>query len=165
MFAIEHSGVEPDILTFAKGIANGTPVGGFITSDKIAASYTKPGASTFGGNPVACAAAMATLATIEQEQLCERAELLGTRLLEQFSLALADCDTVKDIRGKGLMIGIELTQPCAELVGQAAAVGLLINVTANKVIRLLPPLNFSDEQAEQLVQLLVPLIKAFPAEG
>ena len=165
-FHYQQHGIYPDIVTIAKGLGNGMPIGACLAKGP-AAQLMQPGnhGSTFGGNPVACAAAMATVATIEQENLCERAGLLGASLLEQFSLALADCDTVKEIRGKGLMIGIELTQPCADLVDQAAAAGLLINVTADKVIRLLPPLTFSDAQAEQLVQTLVPLIKAFPAGG
>ncbi len=165
-FHYQQHGIYPDVVTIAKGLGNGMPIGACLARGP-ASKLMQPGnhGSTFGGNPVACAAAVATLETIEQEQLCQRAATLGSRLLEQFTLALADCDHVKDIRGRGLMIGIELALPCAELVAQAADVGLLINVTAGNVIRLLPPLTFSDDQTEQLVNMLVPLIKAFSPEA
>lgn len=165
-FHYQQHGIYPDIVTIAKGLGNGMPIGACLARGP-ASELMKPGnhGSTFGGNPVACAAAVATITTIEQEKLCERAATLGASLLEQFTLALTDCDIVKDIRGRGLMIGIELSLPCADLVGLAADAGVLINVTADNVIRLLPPLTFSDAQAEQLVQILVPLIKAFSAEG
>lgn len=165
-FHYQQHGIYPDVATIAKGLGNGMPIGACLARGP-ASELMKPGnhGSTFGGNPVACAAAAATIATIEQDKLCQRAATLGASLLEQFRLALADCDIVKDIRGRGLMIGIELTLPCAELVGQAADAGLLINVTADNVIRLLPPLIFSDAQAEQLVQILAPLIKALCAAG
>ncbi|MBV1930738.1 MAG: acetylornithine transaminase [Porticoccaceae bacterium] len=165
-FHYQQHGIYPDVVTIAKGLGNGMPIGACLARGP-ASELMKPGnhGSTFGGNPVACAAAVATLTTIEQDKLCERAATLGASLLEQFTLALTDCDIVKDVRGRGLMMGIELTLPCADLVGQAADAGLLINVTADNVIRLLPPLTFSDAQAEQLVQILVPLIKAFSAEG
>ncbi len=164
-FHYQQHGIYPDVVTLAKGLGNGMPIGACLARGS-AAKLMKPGnhGSTFGGNPVACAAAVATLATIKQDKLCERAATLGASLLEQFSLTLADCNIVKNIRGRGLMIGIELTLPCADLVRRAAEAGLLINVTADNVIRLLPPLTFSDAQAQQLVQILVPLIKAFSAE-
>ena len=163
-FYYQQLGIEPDVVTLAKGLGNGMPIGACLARGK-ASALMKPGShgSTFGGNPVACSAALATVNTIIEDKLCRRAADLGERLLQQFSEALADCDHVIDIRGRGLMIGIELAHPCAALVGQAAAAGLLINVTAEKVIRLLPPLVMTDEQTEQLVQTLVPLIKASTA--
>jgi len=138
------------------------PIGACLTHGP-AAQLMQPGnhGSTFGGNPIACAAALATVETIESENLAQRASELGSHLLQAFSTALADCDKVKQVRGCGLMIGIELSEPCGELVAQAAAKGLLINVASGNVVRLLPPLTFSDQQAEQLVDSLVPLIKAF----
>lgn len=164
-FHYQQHNLYPDIVTVAKGLGNGMPIGACLARG-AASQLMKPGnhGSTFGGNPVACAAASATLDTIAENNLCQRAAQLGAQLLKQFSEALADCDVVTEVRGKGLMIGIELNRPCSDLVGQAAAAGLLINVTAERVIRLLPPLIFSDAQAEQLVSTLVPLIKAFSPE-
>ncbi|MEZ0174512.1 MAG: aspartate aminotransferase family protein [Candidatus Reddybacter sp.] len=161
-FHYQQHNILPDVVTIAKGLGNGVPIGACLTHGP-AAQLMQPGnhGSTFGGNPIACAAALATLETIESESLTQRASALGAHLLQAFSTALADCDKVKDIRGSGLMIGIELSEPCAELVAKAADKGLLINVTAGNVIRLLPALNLSDEQAEQLVDILVPLINAF----
>ncbi|MBL4782586.1 MAG: acetylornithine transaminase [Porticoccaceae bacterium] len=161
-FHYQQHNILPDVVTIAKGLGNGMPIGACL-SHGPAAQLMQPGnhGSTFGGNPIACAAALANLETIERENLAQRASDLGAHLLKVFSAALADCDKVKDIRGSGLMIGIELSEPCAELVASAAAQGLLINVTAANVIRLLPPLIFSDQQADQLVDILVPLIKAF----
>jgi acetylornithine aminotransferase len=161
-FHYQQHNIVPDVVTIAKGLGNGVPIGACLTHGP-AAQLMQPGnhGSTFGGNPIACAAALATIETIEQENLAQRAKELGTHLLQAFSTALTDCDKVKEIRGSGLMIGIELSEPCTELVARAADKGLLINVTAGNVIRLLPPLIFSDAQAAQLVDILVPLIKAF----
>ncbi len=161
-FHYQQHNIVPDVVTIAKGLGNGVPIGACLTHGP-AAQLMQPGnhGSTFGGNPIACAAALATIETIEQENLAQRAKELGTHLLQAFSTALTDCDKVKEIRGSGLMIGIELSEPCTELVARAADKGLLINVTAGNVIRLLPPLVFSDAQAAQLVDILVPLIKAF----
>lgn len=161
-FHYQQHNILPDVVTIAKGLGNGVPIGACLTHGSTS-QLMRPGnhGSTFGGNPVACAAALATVETIESENLALRASELGSQLLQAFNTALANCSTVKDIRGSGLMIGIELSKPCAELVAEAADKGLLINVTAGNVIRLLPPLIFSDEQAEQLVNILAPLIKAF----
>ena len=164
-FHYQQHGIHPDVVTIAKGLGNGMPIGACLTRGS-AAELMKPGShgSTFGGNPVACAAAIATLNVIEQEQLTRRAATLGAELLAQFKTALAGCDMVSEIRGAGLMIGIELKHDCAGLVSRAADAGLLINVTAGNVIRLLPPLIFSDEQAAQLVSILAPLIRDFTPE-
>ncbi len=161
-FNFQHAGILPDVVTTAKGLANGLPIGVCLASGE-AATLLKPGnhGSTFGGNPVACAAALATLDTIASEGLCTRAQELGETIRQRFGEALEGCDGVVDIRGQGLMIGIELDRPCADLVAAAAAAGLLINVTADKVIRLLPPLVFSDADTDTLVTTLAPLIQTF----
>ena len=161
-FHYQQHHILPDVVTIAKGLGNGMPIGACLTHGP-AAQLMQPGnhGSTFGGNPIACAAALATVETIERDNLAQRAAQLGAYLLQAFSAALADCDKVKNIRGSGLMIGIELSEPCGELVARAADKGLLINVTAGNVVRLLPPLTLSDKQAEQLVDILAPLIQAF----
>ncbi|MCW8847865.1 MAG: aminotransferase class III-fold pyridoxal phosphate-dependent enzyme, partial [Sedimenticola sp.] len=120
--------------------------------------------TTFGGNPLACRVGLTVLETVEKLDLVNRAEVLGTKLLADFADALTDVIGVEEIRGQGLLIGIELNRPCGELVTQALEQGLLINVTADNVIRLLPPLIMKDEQAEQLVSTLSTLIKAFLSE-
>src|SRR5690606_16877382 len=128
-----------------------------------AAQLFKPGShgSTFGGNPLACAAALATLDIIEQEGLMENAMRIGSLIRDQLQQRLGGLKGVREVRGKGLMIGVELEQPCGELTGQALEQGLLINVTADNVVRLLPPLNFSAEEAGVLLDTLVPLITRF----
>jgi acetylornithine/N-succinyldiaminopimelate aminotransferase len=163
-FAFQHSGVSPDIMTLAKGLGNGIPIGACLASG-AAAKLFKPGShgSTFGGNPFACAAAMETLAIIEDERLMQNAVTIGDLLREMFRQRFAGMQGVVDIRGQGLMIGIELAQPCGELVQQALDAGVLINVTADNVIRLLPPLNFTREEAQLLVDTLVPLVTQFLA--
>ncbi|MES9966591.1 MAG: aminotransferase class III-fold pyridoxal phosphate-dependent enzyme, partial [Sedimenticola sp.] len=117
--------------------------------------------STFGGNPLACAAAVAVVETLEKDDLPARADQLSGKLLADFADALEGVAGVEEIRGTGLLIGIELDRPCPELVSQALEQGLLINVTAEKVVRLLPPLVMSDDEAEQLVSTLSNLIKEF----
>ncbi|MEE9357939.1 aspartate aminotransferase family protein [Candidatus Vondammii sp. HM_W22] len=162
MFSHHHNGIQPDVMTLAKSLGNGVPIGACLTASK-ASDVLVPGThgSTFGGNPLACAAALAVIETIEQEQLTARAESLGKKLLTEIADALAGIAGVEEIRGQGLLIGIELDRPCGELVTQALEQGLLINVTAEKTVRLLPPLIFSDTQAEQLVKMLFALIKNF----
>ena len=164
LFAHQHSGIQPDVMTLAKGLANGVPIGACLARG-AAAEVFGPGThgSTFGGNPLACRAASAVLATIEGEGLTARAAERGAQLLAGFRQALAHQPGVMDIRGRGLMIGIELDRPCAELVGQALAAGLLINVTADRVIRLLPPLILEPAQADLLVSELARLIRDFLA--
>ena len=163
-FAFQHSGVAPDIMTLAKGLGNGIPIGACLASG-AAAKLFKPGShgSTFGGNPFACAAAIETLAIIEDEGLMRNAVAMGDLLRESFRARFAGMQGIVDIRGQGLMIGIELAQPCGELVQQALDAGVLINVTADNVIRLLPPLNFTREQAQLLVDAVVPLVTQFLA--
>ncbi len=161
-FHYQQRGLVPDVVTLAKGLGNGMPIGACLARGP-AAELFGPGkhGSTFGGNPVACAAGLATLRVLEADDLYARARLLGERLGAEFGTALTACASVRDIRGSGLMLGIELDRPCGELVDRAAEQGLLINVTAETVIRLLPPLILGDAEAEQLVATLAPLIRAF----
>jgi acetylornithine aminotransferase len=161
-FAYQHSGIVPDVITLAKGLANGFPIGACLARGAAAEAFT-PGShgSTFGGNPLACVAATATLEIIEQEELTARAAQLGERIRELLRQQLAGLAGVQEIRGKGLMIGIELDRPCAELVQQALEAGLLINVTADTVVRLLPPLILNDSEAHQLAEGVGALIRRF----
>ena len=161
-FAHQHAGIKPDVMTLAKGLGSGVPIGACLAAGNAAGVF-KPGnhGSTFGGNPLACVAALTTLDVIDQDGLMKRAASLGEAIRSSFRAALAGVDGVKDIRGDGLMIGIELDRPCAALVKSALNAGLLINVTADSVIRLLPPLVFSDEDATQLVGMLSPMIREF----
>ncbi len=159
-FAFQHSGVMPDVMTLAKGLGSGMPIGACLAAGP-AAKLFKPGnhGSTFGGNPLACCAALTTLAIIEDEKLMANAVAIGDFIRAQFAERLADVSGVREIRGKGLMIGIELEKPCKDIVEKALAAGLLINVTADNVIRLVPPLIFSRVDALHLVDHLMPLIK------
>ena len=161
-FAFQHSGVMPDVVTLAKGLGNGMPIGACLAAG-TAASLFKPGShgSTFGGNPLVCAAALATLAIIEEEGLMKNAVEIGDFIRAGFAERLAGNPGVRDVRGKGLLIGIELAHPCGDLVQQALDIGLLINVTADNVVRLLPPLNFTREQAGLVIDMLAPLILDF----
>lgn len=160
-FAHQHAGIKPDVVTLAKALANGVPIGACIAGGP-ATDVLGPGShgSTFGGNPLSCAAGLAVCEVIAEENLTERAALLGKRLRAGFADGLQGVEKVREIRGRGLMIGIELTVPCAELVAQALEAHLLINVTAGNVVRLLPPLILTDAEADQIVSTLVPLIEA-----
>ena len=161
-FAFQHTGAQPDVMTLAKGLGNGFPIGACLARGAAAQAF-KPGnhGSTFGGNPLACVAALTTLAIIEDEKLVERAAKLGQRMLKGFADKLAGVQGVREIRGKGLLLGIELDRPCADLVKRGFEAGLLINVTADTVVRLLPPLNLKDAEAEQLVEGVSALIRTF----
>jgi acetylornithine aminotransferase len=161
-FAHQHAGIRPDVMTLAKGLGAGVPVGACLASGPAAGIF-KAGnhGSTFGGNPLACVAALTTLEVIEQDGLLARAVELGNAIRGGLRSALNGLPGVVDIRGDGLMIGIELDRPCAEIVGQGLAEGLLINVTAERVIRLLPALVYTDAEARQLVDLLSALIRKF----
>ena len=165
-FAHQHGDIKPDVMTLAKGLGSGMPIGACLARGS-AAEIFKPGnhGSTFGGNPLACRAALATLETIEQEGLRENAVRIGTLLVEGFKQALQGVAGVIQIRGEGLMIGIELDRPCGDLVKQALAQGLLINVSSDKVIRLVPPLIINAEEAQQLIAGVTPLVKAFLAQA
>ncbi|MBT9496998.1 MAG: aspartate aminotransferase family protein [Zoogloea sp.] len=163
-FGHQHAGVKPDVMSLAKGLGSGVPIGACLAAGKAAGVF-KPGnhGSTFGGNPLACAAALTTLAVIEEDDLLGNATAIGQAICSGFAKALEGVAGVVDIRGAGLMIGIELDRPCSVLVARALDAGYLINVTADKVIRLLPPLNFSGADAATLVEGLTPLIKEFLA--
>jgi len=146
------AGVLPDVLTTAKGIANGVPIGACLARG-AAAEVLGPGnhGSTFGGNPLAAAAALATLDVLEEEGLAERARVLGERMLGGLREAFGDDPRVREIRGRGLMIGMEFHEPVPDLVARALEGGLLVNVTAERVLRLLPPLILTDEEADEIV--------------
>jgi acetylornithine aminotransferase len=159
LFNYQHSGVLPDVVTVAKGIANGVPIGACLARGP-AAGVLGPGThgSTFGGNPLAAAAALATLDVLESEGLYERARVLGERIRGGLARALSGDNRIVDIRGAGLMIGIELAEPAGDLVGRALEAGLLLNVTRDNVVRLLPPLVLSDAEADLIVERLAALL-------
>jgi acetylornithine aminotransferase len=161
-FAYQHTAIMPDVMSLAKGLGSGVPIGACLARGKAAEVfvYGKHG-STFGGNPLACAAGLATLAAIEDEGLCAHAEKMGELIKLGFQAAFADTPAVKVVRNAGLMIGIELDRPCGELVKMALEAKLLINVTADKVVRLLPPLVIKQDEAQELVKRLSAVIKAF----
>ena len=161
-FGFQHAGILPDVVTLAKGLAGGVPIGACLTAGKAAGLF-KPGnhGSTFGGNQLATTAALTTIEVIERDQLIAQAGAVGQQIRTGLAQALAGVAGVVDIRGQGLMIGIELDRPCTELVTRALDSGLLINVTADKVVRLLPALNFSVEEAQELIARLAVLIRDF----
>jgi acetylornithine/N-succinyldiaminopimelate aminotransferase len=158
----QHNGILPDVCSMAKALGNGVPIGACLASGKAAQLLTVGAhGSTFGGNLLACRAALAVLATAEQENLAAKATEKGLAIASGFAKQLQGNPHVMEIRHLGLMIGIELTAPCAELVSAALAKQLLINVTNDKTIRLLPPLIIDDQQINQLVTTLSALIHAF----
>lgn len=159
--ASQHNGIKADVVTMAKALGNGVPIGACLTSGKATGLLTTGShGSTFGGNPLASAAALKTLEIIERDNLAERAKQLGEYIAQSFKQTLSDCSSVIDIRHKGLMIGIELNSPCPELVMQSLEKKLLINVAANNIVRLLPPLTMSDEEADMMVSIISELIIA-----
>jgi acetylornithine aminotransferase len=164
-FAHQHTAIHPDVMTLAKGLGSGVPIGACLARAKASKVFT-PGkhGSTFGGNPLATAAGYATLKIIEEDKLCSHASKMGSLINEEFTEHLKDCPQVKVIRNLGLMIGIELDQPCGDLTKLALDQGLLINVTADKVIRLLPPLVINEAEAKELVERLSQVIKNFLAK-
>jgi acetylornithine/N-succinyldiaminopimelate aminotransferase len=161
-FAFQHSQIMPDVMSLAKGLGSGVPIGACLAHGKAAETFT-PGkhGSTFGGNPLATSAGLATLQIIEQEQLRQNAHAMGDLIANGLRAQLADLPAVVNVRNAGLMIGVELNQPCAELVKLALAEKLLINVTAERVIRLLPPLIINAQEVEHLVSKLAQLIRQF----
>lgn len=164
-FAYQQSGISPDVVTTAKGLANGFPIGACLARGEAAKVLT-PGThgSTFGGNPLGCAAALATIEQITSQHLCERAKINGDKILQGLRSELKQADYIKDIRGLGLMIGIEMTESCVALVPLAKAKGLLLNVTSDKVIRLLPALNMTDEEVNFLINAVVQIIRLYAAD-
>jgi acetylornithine aminotransferase len=165
-FAHQHTGIMPDVMTLAKGLGGGVPIGACLARGDAAALF-QPGkhGSTFGGNPLACAAALTVLDIIEAEGLVENAHKTGEYLLARLRQEFAGVSEVTQIRGRGLMLGIELDRACTDLVGLALARGLIINVTADNVVRLVPPLIFNLEHADLLISTLVPLIREFLARS
>ncbi|MFL2530322.1 MAG: aspartate aminotransferase family protein [Porticoccaceae bacterium] len=161
-FYHQHSGVTPDVITTAKGLGNGMPIGACLASGN-AAHLMQPGnhGSTFGGNPLACSVALKVVELLESGDIYERATAIGNIIMQGLASELKDVEHVKDIRGCGCMIGVELTKPCKSLYTEALKQGLIINVTAESVIRLLPPMIMTDQEAHQVVSILAPLIKDF----
>jgi acetylornithine/N-succinyldiaminopimelate aminotransferase len=161
-FVYQHAGIRPDVVLLAKGLASGVPIGACLAGGP-AAEVFQPGThgSTFGGNPLACAAALATLQAIENEGLIANALRVGEILLDGLHRALDARPGIVEVRGHGLMIGVELDRPCGDLVGQALEAGLLINVTMDKVVRLLPPLVMNEAEAHAVLAILVPLVRKF----
>jgi acetylornithine aminotransferase len=163
-FAHQHNNILPDVMTLAKALGNGTPVGACLARGK-AAEILSPGThgSTFGGNPLVSRAALATIEAIESGELVDRATLIGNKIAENLKSTLQHEPSVIDIRNKGLMIGIELDRACTPIVDLALDAGLLLNVTAEKVIRLLPPLILDTDQINFLVTTITTIIKEFLA--
>ena len=161
-FACQHEGVVPDVMTLAKGLGNGVPIGACLAQGK-AAHVFKPGShgSTFSGNPLVCRVALAVIDELERGKFADRAARLGERLLAKLKEKLGKVPGVKDIRGRGLMLAVELDRPCQELLQRALESGILINVTAENVIRLLPPLIFTDSETDLLVDKLDEVVRAF----
>ncbi len=161
-FAFEHAGVKPDVMALAKGLGSGVPIGACLANG-AAADVFKPGnhGTTFGGGPLVCAAALATLDIMVDEGLLANAARQGARLKSALEAGLSGVAGVVEIRGQGLMLGIELDRPCGEIVKQALEQSLLVNVTSDNVVRLLPPLILEDAHTDEIVAILVPIIKRF----
>jgi acetylornithine aminotransferase len=164
-FAHQWAGIVPDVMPLAKGLGSGVPVGAVATGPK-ASGVLGPGnhGTTFGGNPLAMRAGVETLRILRDDGVMDNAARVGARLRAGLERELAGLPGVVDIRGHGLMLGIELARPCGVLMTRALQAGLLISVTADSVIRLVPPLILSADEADQIVALLAPLVKAFLAE-
>ncbi|HQZ45291.1 MAG TPA: aspartate aminotransferase family protein [Usitatibacteraceae bacterium] len=165
-FAHQWAGIVPDVMPLAKGLGSGVPIGACLARG-VAAQVFKPGnhGTTFGGGPLVSVAGLTTLEMIEKQGLLANAARQGEAIMQGLSRELAGVTGVKDIRGKGLMIGVELDRPCGDLVRRGLEAGIVINVTADKVVRLLPPLVFGDAESAELVARLAPLVKAFLAEA
>ena len=161
-FCYQHSTILPDVVTTSKGLGNGIPIGACLAGQH-AAEILQPGnhGSTFGGNPLCCAGALAVLKVIREEDLMFRAGRVGKLIMQKLKHELSDVEHVLDIRGLGCMVGIQLDRPCKSLFSQALESGLIINITADCVVRLLPPLIMTDEQTDILISILSPLIKKF----
>jgi acetylornithine/N-succinyldiaminopimelate aminotransferase len=161
-FVYQHAGIAPDVVALAKGLGSGVPVGACVVGGRARGVF-KPGnhGSTFGGNPLAMTAVVTTLDTMKEEDLLANAARIGGVLQDGLRRALAGTKGVTEIRGMGMMIGVELDDACGELVKQALDAGLVINVTADKVVRLLPPLVMNEAEAREVVSRFVPLAKGF----
>ena len=161
-FCYQHTDIIPDVVTTSKGLGNGVPIGACLAAGK-ASELMQPGnhGSTFGGNPLACAAALSMIQTLEDQNLIPRTLEIGNRIMTGLERELRSLPHVKDIRGLGCMIGIELNKPCKSLFNEAMLNGLVINVTDESVIRLLPPFIFTNQHADMVVDILAPLIRKF----
>jgi len=164
-FAHQWAGIQPDVMPLAKGLGSGVPIGAVVCGPR-AVNVLGPGnhGTTFGGNPLAMRAGVETLRIMEEDGVMANAAAVGESLHAGLQRELSGLPGVVDIRGAGLMIGIELARPCGVLLGRAAAAGLMISVTADSVIRIVPPLILTHEEAAQIVAILCPLVKAFLAE-
>jgi acetylornithine aminotransferase len=165
-FAHQWAGIVPDVMPLAKGLASGVPIGACLANG-VAAKVFKPGnhGTTFGGGPLASVAAITTLEIIERDGLLDNARRMGDLITEGLKRELVGVVGVKELRGKGLMLGIELDRPCGDIVRRSLEAGLVANVTADKVVRLLPPLILRESEARELVSILSGVIKAFLAEA
>ncbi|MGH8803397.1 MAG: aminotransferase class III-fold pyridoxal phosphate-dependent enzyme, partial [Polaromonas sp.] len=165
-FAHQWSGIKPDVMPLAKGLGSGVPIGAVVAGPKAAHIFA-PGnhGSTFGGNPLAMRAGVETLRIMEEEGLLANAVKVGDHLRAALARELTGVVGFKEIRGRGLMLGIELTKPCGELIKRAADNGLLLSVTADTVIRMVPSLIMTTAEADEVVAILCPLIKQFLQEG
>jgi acetylornithine aminotransferase len=165
-FAHQWAGIKPDVMPLAKGLGSGVPVGAVVAGPK-AANIFQPGnhGTTFGGNPLAMRAGVETIRIMEEDGLLENAARVGSHLKGALARELSGLKGIKEIRGQGLMIGVELDKPCGVLTARAAEAGLLISVTADTVIRLVPPLILTESEADEMVAILAPLVKAFLAEA
>ena len=164
-FAHQWAGIKPDVMPLAKGLGSGVPVGAIVCGPK-AANVFGPGnhGTTFGGNPLAMRAGVETIRIMEEDNLLANAATVGAQLSTALKRELKNVEGFVEVRGHGMMIGIELARPCNELLGQAAEAGLLLSVTADKVIRLVPPLILSIAEADEIVAILAPIVKTFLSE-
>ena len=164
-FGYQHSGVQPDIMTLAKGLAAGVACGAFVCRDHIAPSL-RPGlhASTFGGNPLAMAAGIATVQTIEEEGLLAHCQKMAERFRGHFAELKDELPIIKDLRVRGMMIGVELSIPATPAVGKCMDRGVLINATHDTVIRLLPPLNITPEQVDEGCTVIATVLREMASE-
>ena len=165
-FAYQWAGIQPDVMPLAKGLGSGVPIGAVVCGPK-AANVLQAGnhGTTFGGNPLAMRAGVTTIQVMEEEQLLSQADHVGKHLMAALKHELGDVKGVKEIRGEGLMIGVELDRPCGVILTRAMEAGLLLSVTADTVVRLLPPLIFTTEQADDLVAILAPIVRQFLSES
>ncbi len=164
-FAHQWADIVPDVMPLAKGLGSGVPIGAVLAGPRAAAIF-QPGnhGTTFGGNPLAMRAGVETIRIMEEDGLLENAARVGAHLKASLKKALSGVAGVKEIRGQGLMLGVELAKPCGDLVLRAAAAGLLLSVTADTVVRLVPSLILTEAEADEIVAILVPLVTAFLAE-
>jgi len=165
-FAHQWAGILPDVMPLAKGLGSGVPVGAVVAGPK-AAQIFQPGnhGTTFGGNPLAMRAGVETIRIMEEDGLLENAARVGEHLRDALASGLRSVAGVKEIRGQGLMLGIELERACGPIMNRALEAGLLLSVTADNVIRLVPPLIITTAEADEIVSILVPIIKTFLASA